>query len=131
MIKLEYFEDLESIHITNNEICHSEEFVKFFIIYRMRKIKIINNEFIKAEDRTLSNNIFSTFDNLILLNEKRIKNEHKNKDIEEEKRKNISDKNLLYDNAEKKFLMWNYAKKNLANALFNIFTDNEAEDETF
>ena len=131
LIKLEYFENLENLSIVNNEICCSKKFAKLFLIYRIDTIETYNNELIRFEEKILSNKIFNTFDNLILLNEKRIKNEHKNKDIEEEKRKNISDKNLLYGNAEKKFLMWNYAKKNLANALFNIFTDNEAEDETF
>ena len=131
LIKLEYFENLENLSIVNNEICCSKKFAKLFLIYRIDTIETYNNELIRFEEKILSNKIFNTFDNLILLNEKRIKNEHKNKDIEEEKRKNISDKNLLYGNAEKKFLMWNYAKKNLANALFSIFTDDEAEDETF
>ena len=47
LIKLESLDNLDSIYIANNEICSSGQFVKLFIIYRMRKISVYNDETIK------------------------------------------------------------------------------------
>ena len=128
LIKLECFENLENLNIVNNEISCSEKFVKLFIIYRMDTIEIYNNEFIKYDERVLSNKIFNTFDSLILLNENRVKNEQKNKFIEEEKKDNICIEDPPDDNMENKFIMWNFVKQNLATALFSIYSDNAEEE---
>ena len=105
LIKLECFENLENLNIVNNEISCSEKFVKLFIIYRMDTIEIYNNEFIKYDERVLSNKIFNTFDSLILLNENRIKNEQKNKLIEEEKKNNICNDDPSDNDIENKFII--------------------------
>ena len=130
LTKLEHFENLESIHITNNEICCSEKLVKLFIIYRMRKIKVYNNELIKFDDRNLSNKIFGTFDNLILIKENQIKNEKNNNFIvKEENNKNednfTDNKDSSFGDCEDKFNMWNFVKQNLSIALYSIIFENE------
>ena len=39
--------------------------------------------------------------------------------------KNNLDNNLIKDNEENKFLMWNFVKQNLSNALYNIIFEGE------
>ena len=132
LIKLESFKNLENIHITNNEICCSEKFVKLFIIYRMNQIKIYNNEIVKFDEKILSNKIFCTFDNYIVIkeneNKKNIENQSKDTNIKENiltDIKNNLDNNLIKDNEENKFLMWNFVKQNISNALYNIIFEGE------
>ena len=128
ILKLECLENLEIIHIVNNEICCSGQLVKLFIVYRIRKILVYNNEQIKHDDRILSNKIFNKFDELILIKENQLLNEKNNiEDKEENKNEGINqDSNgELSDDLEQKFQMWNFAKKNLSTVLYSIFSEYE------
>ena len=127
-LKLECLENLEIIHIVNNEICCSGQLVKLFIVYRIRKILVYNNEQIKHDDRILSNKIFNKFDDLILIKENQLLNEKNNlEDKEENKNEGINQDNNeeLSDDLEQKFQMWNFAKKNLSTVLYSIFSEYE------
>ena len=128
ILKLECLENLEIIHIVNNEICCSGQLVKLFIVYRIRKILVYNNEQIKHDDRILSNKIFNKFDDLILIKENQLLNEKNNlEDKEENKNEGINQDNNeeLSDDLEQKFQMWNFAKKNLSTVLYSIFSEYE------
>ena len=98
----------------------------------MRKIKVINNELIKLDDKILSNKIFSEFDNLILIKENQMKDEQNNNYIDKEEDKNkIKNENNVKDdkdadeNCGDKFIMWNFVKQNLSTALYSIISENE------
>ena len=130
LIKLESFENLESIYISNNEVCCSEQFVKLFVIYRMKNIKTYNNSLINFDDKVLSNQIFSLFDNLIFFNENQLLKEKKGNinEKEDEIKENVNNKEDVinyYDDSEDKFLMWNFVKQNLSTVLFNIVIEEE------
>ena len=128
ILKLECLENLEIIHIVNNEICCSGQLVKLFIVYRIRKILVYNNEQIKHDDRILSNKIFNKFDDLILIKENQLLNEKNNiENKEENKNEGINQDNNeeLSDDLEQKFQMWNFAKKNLSTVLYSIFSEYE------
>ena len=128
ILKLECLENLEIIHIVNNEICCSGQLVKLFIVYRIRKILVYNNEQIKHDDRILSNKIFNKFDDLILIKENQLLNEKNNiEDKKENKNEGINQDNNeeLSDDLEQKFQMWNFAKKNLSTVLYSIFSEYE------
>ena len=102
--------------------------VKLFIVYRIRKILVYNNEQIKHDDRILSNKIFNKFDDLILIKENQLLNEKNNlEDKEENKNEGINQDNNeeLSDDLEQKFQMWNFAKKNLSTVLYSIFSEYE------
>ena len=129
LTKLELFENVENIQINNNEICNSSGLIKNFLIYRMGSLKIYNKEEINNEDKNISKNIFLAFDNTILMKEK-----EKEAKIESEKNNiyeydNIKIDNILYDDNDDKILMWNYAKQNLASALFLAIDELEEKEE--
>ena len=128
LLKLENFENLEVIYITNNEICNSDKFVKLFLIYRIGKIKVYNDEIINFEDKILSNKIFSIFDHIILIKENQIKNQKLNNNItdkEDNNDNNIKEKKDLCEDSEDKFMMWNFVKQNLSSVLYNIISEEE------
>ena len=134
LTKLENFDNLENLHITNNEVCCSGKLVRLFVIYRIRKLKTFNNESVVFEEKVLSNQIFNTFDNLILIKENQIKNEDKKKNLIDKEDNIDNNKNNISDNkedknsdddCEEKFNAWNFIKQNLSTALYSIISENE------
>lgn len=134
LIKLEKFENIDSIEIKNNEVCCSGGLIKNFLEYRINGLKKLNGENIRNEEKTLSRNIFQIFDNVILQREKekekqsKLKNE-KISNINENEDKNNNLNSYLYDSNCNKIIMWNYAKENLISALYNIIYDDGEEEE--
>ena len=140
LIKLECFENLEKLSINENEVCNGY-LLKYFILYRLNKLKYFNNHIIKQSDIIASKNIFGKFDKLISIKEKEILNEE-NKDNcptknKEEKEKqtikieminNNEDENYNYINNENKYKFFCFAKFNLSIAIEEIFYDEYNND---
>ena len=125
ILKLELFDNLEILEINNNEVCCSGGFIKYFLFYRIESLKMFNNEKNNKEEINISKNIFNYFDNIILQKEEEKEKENQKKDLNE-KEENYND--FVYDNNDYKIQMWNYAKKNLSSALFNIIDEWDIKD---
>ena len=69
LIKLESFESIVKLSINDNEICNGY-LLKYFILYRLNKLKYFNNNLIKQSEIELSKKIFENFDKLISIKEK-------------------------------------------------------------
>ena len=140
LIKLECFENLEKLSIFENEVCNGY-LLKYFILYRLNKLKYFNNHIIKQSDIIASKNIFGKFDILISIKEKEILNEE-NKDNcstrnKEEKEKQPIKKEIINNNEdgnyndinnENKYNFFCFAKFNLSIAIEEIICDDYNND---
>ena len=115
--------------------------MKYFILYRLNKLKYFNNHIIKQSDIIASKNIFGKFDILISIKEKEILNEE-NKDNcstrnKEEKEKQPIKKEIINNNEdgnyndinnENKYKFFCSAKFNLSIAIEEIICDDYNND---
>ena len=129
LLKFEFFENLDSIQISNNEICCSGGLIKFFLIYRIEKLKEYNNEHIKEEEKVLSKNIFSVFDNVILQKENEKEKEDKLENEKKNVKENKNNNDMLYNDNDNKIQMWDYVKHNLESAIYIAINEMEEMED--
>ena len=132
LVKMECFNELENIQIYNNEICNSDGFIKYFLIYRIGGLKMINDEIIENEEKILSRHIFLFFDNIILQKEeekeRQIQNK-KNKNANENKENNKNN-DLIYNDNESDLIyqFWEYGKHNIESAIYLAINELEEKE---
>ena len=140
LTKLELFNNIQNLNISDNEVC-TGYLLKYFVIYRINTLKAFNGQEIKNEDKKLSKEIFQVFDKLISIKEEENKDKlepkkvnylkEENNNLETIKENaNLNDNiiNIEIDLHINKLKFFGFAKFYLMSVIEEIIDDEDKED---